>query len=128
MWRTSRPSALKIHQRRESYVAERDAYVRLRDCQIRNIAGLSVPDMLGHDDGLWAIEMTIVFPPFIVDVASAYLDFPPDWPEDEGHMLIDMIRDRFDDQADEILAVYHELGLRAGIYLSDFHRHNIKFR
>jgi hypothetical protein len=127
VWRTSRPSALKIHERQESYRAERDAYIRLRDLQIRNLDGFSIPEMYGYDDGLLAIDMEIVFPPFIVDFASAHLDFPPDLIEDEGHTLFDLIRERFDDRADDVIALFGEFAARAGIYLSDPHAGNIKF-
>jgi hypothetical protein len=127
VWRTSRLTALKVHERIESYQAERDAYARLRDLQIRDIAGFAVPLLRGHDDKLGALEMDIVFPPFVVDFASARLDRPSELIEDEGHTLIDMIRERFDDRADEVIALYEELIASAGIYLSDFHPHNIKF-
>lgn len=127
VWRTSRLSALKVHERRESYLAERDAYLRLNELRIRAIAGFSVPEMLGHDDALLTIEMTIVFPPFIVDFASAVLDFPPELNEDEGHTLADLVRERFDERAADVLAIYEELVERAGIYLSDPHPNNIKF-
>jgi hypothetical protein len=127
VWRTSRLTAVKVHEHNESYTAERNAYMRLRDLRIRQIAGFAVPLLHIHDDDLCTLEMDIVFPPFVVDFASASLDTPPDFPEDEGHTLFDMIRERFDERADEVIALYEDLITSAGIYLSDFHRHNIKF-
>jgi hypothetical protein len=38
-----------------------------------------------------------------------------------------MIRDRFDERADEVIALCEELASVAGIYLTDVHRYNIKF-
>ena len=83
--------------------------------------------MLDFDDGLLAIEMQIVFPPFIVDFASAQLDDPPDMIQDEGHTLDDLVRDRFGALADEVMAIYYELAARADVYVLDLHPHNIKF-
>ena len=127
VWQTSRRNALKVHERLESYRAERDAYIRLRDLEIRRVAGFTVPLLRGHDDELGALEMDIVVPPFVVDFASAHIDRPPELIEDEGHTLLDMIRERFDERADEVIALYDDLIASAGIYLSDFHPHNIKF-
>ena len=39
-----------------------------------------VPQLLGSDDELWIVEMTIVSPPFALDFAGAYLDQKPDFP------------------------------------------------
>jgi hypothetical protein len=101
VWQTSRSSALKVHERGESYRAERNAYLRLRALGIEAVAGFAVPMFLEHDDELWVLEMEIVAPPFVVDFVSACLDRPPELIEDEGHTLIDMIRERFDERADE---------------------------
>jgi hypothetical protein len=127
VWQSSRLTAVKVHERGEAYRAERNAYLRLQDLGIRDVAGFAVPRLRGQDDDLWVLEISIVFPPFVVDFASACLDRPPELIEDEGHTLVDMIRERFDERADEVIAVYEELIESAGIYLSDFHRHNIKF-
>lgn len=127
VWESSRRSAIKIHERPESYHAERNAYMRLRELNIREVAGFAVPLMYEYDDELSAIEMDVVSPPFVVDFASARLDAPPEMIEDEGHTLEDMIRERFGAQADQVLALYNELIARADIFLSDFHRHNIRF-
>lgn len=64
MWRTSRPSALKVHATRTSYHYELDAYIRLRDLNLRNIRGFIVPLLLDNDDELLAMEIEIVTPPF----------------------------------------------------------------
>lgn len=127
VWQTTYSSALKIHDVRESYVIERDAYIRLRDLKVEEVAGFSVPLLLDHDDGLFAIEMTSVTPPFLLDFASAIFDEPPDFIEDEGHTFEDFIRGRFDDHADRVLDLYYELGARTGIYLPDMHSQNVKF-
>lgn len=65
--------------------------------------------------------------PFIVDFASARLEFDPEFIEDEGNTLEDFVRSRFDERMDQVMAIYHELIARAGIYLTDLHPQNIKF-
>ena len=128
MWRRSRPSALKLHERGESYRAERNAYMRFRDVDLFEVNGFAVPVLVNHDDELLAIEMQIVFPPFVLDFASVVLDVDPELIEDEGHTLADLVAERFGaDRAAAVLDLREELIARAGAYLSDLHGHNIKF-
>ncbi len=127
VWRTSRWTAVKVHERPESYRAERNAYIRFQQVEITDIAGFSVPMLWAYDDENLVIEMEIVVPPYVVDFASVRLDVPEDLIEDEGHTLVDMIRERFDERANEVIALCEELASCAGIYLTDVHRHNIKF-
>jgi hypothetical protein len=127
VWRTSRWSAVKTHERPESYRAERNAYIRLQQVGLTEIAGFAIPILCAYDDENLVIEMEIVTPPYVLDFASVRLDVPDDLIEDEGHTLADMIRDRFDERADEVIALCEELASAAGIYLTDVHRHNIKF-
>jgi hypothetical protein len=127
VWQTSRLSALKIHLTEESYRIERDAYMRLAQLKIQNVAGFSIPSLLDHEDQMKALEMTIVHPPFLVDFASAIFDEPPDFIEDEGHTFEDFIRSRFDEAAPMVLELYYELAARTGIYLPDMHSQNVKF-
>lgn len=127
VWRTSRPSALKIHVTNESYMIERDAYIRLSQLNVVEIAGFSIPMLFRHDDDLMAIEISIVKPPFLVDFASAIFDEPPDFIEDEGNTFADFMRFRFDEHADAVLALYYELASSTGIYLPDMHSENVKF-
>ena len=128
VWPTDRTTAVKIHERAESYRAERNAYIRFRDVGLTDVNGFAVPELVGHDDDLLAIEMTMVSPPFVVDFASVVLDIDPELIEDEGHTLEDMVRERFgDDRVGDVLGIRDELIVRAGAYLSDLHGHNIKF-
>jgi hypothetical protein len=129
VWRTSRRSVVKVHIHAESYPPEVEAYTRLRALQLRSIEGFTIPRMYYHDDELLAIEMQIVFPPYIVDFASAGFDARPDLIEDEGHTFHDRIRDRFgEEDAPKVIDICDGLAARAGIYLLDPHPGNIKFR
>ena len=71
--------AVKLHERDEAYVRERNVYLRLRDLKIHEVHGHEVPQLGNFDDRLLAIEMTIVSPPFVLDFGGAYLDRPPDY-------------------------------------------------
>jgi hypothetical protein len=124
---TDRVTAVKVHERPESYLPERNAYIRLLDLKVDRISGFAVPVLELYDDDLRVIEMTIVMAPYILDFASAKIDAAHDLIEDEGHTLIDMIRERFDERADDVIALIDELGSYAGVYLTDVHAHNIKF-
>ncbi len=64
----------------ELYERERDIYLRLQQHRVETIAGCQVPQLLGFDDQLWIIEMTIVSPAYALDFAGAYLDKKPDFP------------------------------------------------
>ena len=128
VWFTSVGHAIKAHVRPESYRAERNAYMRFRDVGLDEVKGFAVPSLMGYDDELLVIEMTVVPPPFVVDFASVVLDVDPELIEDEGHTLADLVRERFGDaRVDAVLGIRDELIVRAGAYLSDLHGHNIKF-
>ena len=128
VWATTAHSAVKAHERLESYRAERNAYMRFRDVGLDEVNGFAVPTLLGHDDHLLVLEMTIVPPPFVVDFASAAIDVDPELIEDEGQTLADLVRERFgDERVQVVLDIHQELIARAGVYLSDLHGHNIKF-
>lgn len=75
-------SALKVHHSEEPYVRERDVYRRLAREGVREICGLRVPEMLDCDDALFALEMTMVKPPFVLDFAGAYFNTAPEFSEE----------------------------------------------
>jgi len=80
VWESSRHTAVKVLERSDSYRRERDAYLRLRDREVAEIEGFAVPALIDHHDTLQVVEMTIVFPPCILDFAKSYVDQPPDYP------------------------------------------------
>jgi hypothetical protein len=75
-------SAIKVHQHEPDYCRERDVYLRLQENGLAAIGECHVPELLRHDDELWVIEMTVVTRPFVLDFAGAFLDKPPDFPEE----------------------------------------------
>jgi hypothetical protein len=72
-------SAIKVLRWAEAYDREKRVYERLRNENIRTVLNFNVPQLLGHDDELRVIEMTIVKRPFVLDFAGAYLDQRPDF-------------------------------------------------
>jgi hypothetical protein len=127
VWLTDRPSAVKVHERTESYQHERDAYIRLLNVGVDSAGEFQIPTLIDFDDALLVIEMSIVSPPFVVDFASCRLDHASGLIEDEGNTLDDMVRERFGEQADDVLQLRDRLIGLAGIYLWDLHPENIKF-
>jgi len=75
-------TALKVHRSVEPYLREREVYERLRDAGVSEILGFNVPQLIRFDDELRIIEMSIVARPFVLDFAGAWLDTPPDFPEE----------------------------------------------
>src|SRR5258705_6214572 len=127
VFQTSRRSAVKVHERSESYISERDVCIRLRDREIDEICGLSVPILIRYDDDLRIIEMTIVNPPYILDFASAWLDKPPDFPPEVLDAWHEQLRENFGDRFPDVMGLLEALGNDAGVYLLDIHPHNVKF-
>lgn len=116
--------AIKMHRRKATYERERDCYKRLAALGVEEVLTCSVPQLIRADDLWQVIEMTIVERPFVLDFAGAYLDLPPDFPEEvwaerEAHWrehygddwpLVSKVKDAFE---------------AMGIYLTDLHRNNI---
>ena len=74
--------AVKIHEGRKPYERECSVYERIMEAAILDIRGFRIPRLLASDDELLAIEMTIVKPPWVLDFAGAWLDFPPQFSEE----------------------------------------------
>ncbi len=126
VWETSHGSALKIEERDSGYQRELAAYLRLRQQSVLDIAGFTVPQLLDYDDDLLAIEMTIVFPPCVLDFAKSYLDRPPDF---SPEVLADWeaeTEDLFGEQWPVVCQVLAELRTHGIIYF-DAKPGNIRF-
>ena len=82
VWSTSRNSAIKALYRQAGYDREVAAYRRLEQLGITSLEGFSLPQLIGSDGNLLVIEMTIVFPPCILDFAKSYVDHAPDFSQE----------------------------------------------
>ncbi|TWT87204.1 hypothetical protein Mal64_27420 [Pseudobythopirellula maris] len=81
VWATNRGAALKAFERQANDRTELACYERLAAEGIKAIEGFSLPSLLGWDDDLLVIEMSIVTPPYLLDFGKAYLDRPFDFEE-----------------------------------------------
>src|SRR5438477_2910722 len=80
--KTPAQAALKVHRHEADYRRERDVYLRLKERGISTIRGCHVPKLLGFDDDLLIIEMTVVTRPFVLDFAGASIDKAPEFSEE----------------------------------------------
>ena len=120
-------TALKIHTARGPYLRERDVYERLRECGISKILHCHVPHLFRCDDRFFALEMTIVSPPFVLDFAGAWLDFPPEFSEEVWQEQTRKWAEEFQSdwpRAQAVLAELEELH----IHMLDPSPSNIRFR
>ena len=119
-------SAIKVHEREQAYRRERDVYLRLIECEVADIRGCAIPEMLRYDDELWVIEMTIVTRPFVLDFAGAYLDRAPDYSEE---VLADWRaekQEQFGARWAEVQATLRSLE-SYGVFMADVNPGNISF-
>ena len=129
VWQTSAKSALKILGRQKNYIDEVTAYRRLLAASIDEIHGLAVPKLLDSNDGLWAIEMSVVQPPFLLDFGKIYLDDPPPYWGDAQLMQNAQVdgRELFGKHWRKVVAALGILRQRFGIYYVDPRPGNINF-
>ncbi len=119
-------AAVKILRFEEPYWREKRAYQRLATSATTTVLGFNVPELIDFDDGLLALEMTIVRRPFVLDFAAAYLDRRPEFPEDVWTTWEEEKREQFEERwpaVQEIVAAFERLG----IYLLDLSPGNIAF-
>lgn len=49
-------NAIKIHERREPYLRERDVYLRLKELQIESIQGHAIPQLIATTTNCWSLR------------------------------------------------------------------------
>ncbi|HJQ78765.1 MAG TPA: hypothetical protein VJ828_02365 [Lacipirellulaceae bacterium] len=77
VWRSTRPSAIKVVVSAKNYQDELESYRRLKAAGIHRLCGFDIPRLFGWDDALQVIEMSIVQPPYLLDFGKVYFDGPP---------------------------------------------------
>ena len=77
VWRSTRPSAIKVIVNAKNYRDELESYKRLKAANIHRLCGFDIPRLFGWDDTLQVIEMSIVQPPYLLDFGKVYFDGPP---------------------------------------------------
>jgi len=120
------PTAAKALLRRDLYQRELACYRRLAEHGVVQVGGHNVPQLLGHDDELLVVEMTIVSKPYVLDFAGAYIDDPPEFPpevmEERYAHWAEIFENRWP-AAHRIIAQFR----RYGVYLVDPSPANIAF-
>jgi hypothetical protein len=124
---TNRYSAIKIFERENGYLNERDAYLRLQEHNVHSILGHKVPQLLAFDDHLRIIEMSIVTPPFILDFAKSDLDYTTSFPDHVMEEWRQQKIEEFEHHWPKVVLILGELENRYGIYMKDVHPRNICF-
>ena len=126
VWKSDRETAIKVFERHANYTIELECYKRLATASVSEIGRFSVPRLIGYDDELWVLEISIVFPPFVIDFAKSYLDRPPDF---SAEVLADdeeRNREVFEDRWREVKSLLWALR-QYGIYYMDPKPGNIMF-
>ncbi len=118
--------AVKFHDREIAYKRELDVYLRLKDLQIATVCDHEVPQLLGFDDDLLAIEMTIVSPPFVLDFGGAYVDRPPDYSPEVWADWKQQKSEAFEHNWPAVERIIEEFKI-FGIYIADVNPANIQF-
>ena len=119
-------SAVKFHERAEPYHRKKSVYTRLAEHHVSEILGFHVPQLLSFNDEFYAIEMTIVRRPFVLDFADAYLDQAPDFSEEVLEQWDKDKREIFGEKFATVLEVLQELRGH-GVHLLDINAANITF-
>lgn len=125
---TSLATAVKVFLEPQSYRREPSCYQRLTDYGVIEVRGHHVPQLIGWDDELLVIEMTVVTPPFLLDFASAYLDAAPDFSAEVTEHWDEEKREQFGSRWEEVQIVLAFLRGHYGIHLLDVNPGNITFR
>jgi len=126
VWESDQQTAIKALERRDSYVRERDAYLRLQERSIVDLQGFAVPILVDFDDTKQIVEMTVVFPACILDFAKAYVDRPPDFSAEVLRDWREETADLFDTEWDSVQNLLDELH-SIGIFYFDAKPGNIRF-
>ena len=127
VWKSTRQSAIKASYRRETFERERDCYRRLFEHTVRSLAGFDVPELLNYHNDLQIIEMTIVFPPCILDFGKAYVDAPPDYSAEALAEAEEAERELFTEEQWKQVRLVRAALMRYGIHYFDARPSNVMF-
>ena len=128
VWKSCNDTAMKVFQREAGYCNERDVYLRLAEYGlIRKIDDFWVPRLIDYDDELMIVEMSLMQdPPYIIDFAKVYFDFPKEFPDDVLEDAETQGRERFEHNWPAVKSLLATLET-FGIFYADPNRGNITF-
>jgi len=118
--------AIKAFRLSEPYFREKQVYERLKSLGVERVAGFNVPQLVGFEDDLRVIAMTIVKRPFVLDFAGAHLDRRPEFPEEVWADWEAEKREQFEARWPAVQAVLDAFE-EFGVYLLDLSPSNIAF-
>jgi hypothetical protein len=127
VYSTDVQTAVKFFRDPEVFQRELRCYQRLKECGVDEVLGHAIPQLISWDEELLALEMSIVRRPYLLDFASALLDWPPDF---SPEVLEEWSRRKameFGTHWPKIQLILAILADRYGVYLTDIHRGNIAF-
>jgi len=124
---TRTKTAVKFFRTPEDFHRELSVYQRLRECAVDEVLGHALPQLLSWDEELLALEMSIVRKPYLLDFASAYLDWPPDFSPEALEEWSQRKAKEFGRHWPKVQLILAFLGDQYGVYLTDIHRGNIAF-
>ena len=93
---------------------------------MRSADQFRIPHIVGYNDDLRVVEMSIVSPPFILDFAGAYLDKRPPFDEEQWAEWEKDKIEQFEDRWPEVRRAM-SFFRRHGIYLNDIKPGNVEF-
>jgi hypothetical protein len=126
--RSDRLTAVKFFDRVERFNREHEVYRILSNKDIHDIAGHRVPTLVGADEDLRVLEMTIVERPFVLDFAGAKR--PEEVPDFEQHVLdehVEHLQELFGDRWADAIHVAEMFRQATGFVLLDIHPGNVAF-
>ena len=123
VWGTAFDTAIKAFDREKNFNLELKAYEILQFNNTSEIKPFNVPRLIGYDEDLLVIEISIVSPPYLLDFGKVYFQ-KPDYPSDAIREYEERIEDHFGKNIIHVRAALYELELM-GIYYADANSRNI---
>lgn len=127
VWQTEADSVIKVCRRQPAYLHERDVYLRLRQRQLYQLQGFRIPRLLDFDDGLLALELSYIRPPYILDFGAAVLDHKPAGFDPYNEYWIAEQARKFGRDWPDVQRLLDALR-QYGVFYTDVHTQNIRVR
>ncbi len=71
VWKTNRETAVKVFDRIGNFDREVACYLKLKERDVYEIAGFTVPRLIDFDSEFHVVEMSIVAPPYLLDFGKS---------------------------------------------------------
>ncbi|MEZ6128610.1 MAG: hypothetical protein R3C59_07995 [Planctomycetaceae bacterium] len=125
VWPAAKQNILKVHRLPNTFKNERQVYQRLDATNTQRLKGFSIPQRLHYDAEPLVVELSFVFPPYILDFGAArVIPRPSDF--DLDRIEAEFARQHGADWPD--IRRLLEALMQLGVYYSDAHDQNIRPR